>query len=221
MHALHRLNEEIVACERCPRLRQHCVSQAAEPPRRFRGQDYWARPVPGFGDPGARLLLVGLAPAAHGANRTGRMFTGDDSGNWLYEALHRFGFASQPGSSHRGDGLVLTDAYITAAARCAPPDNKPAAEELENCRPFLARELALLSRVRLVIALGRVGFEAYLKATGRRRLPFGHGLLHDLEPGAPRLLCSYHPSRQNTNTGKLTREMWHSIFRRARELLES
>jgi uracil-DNA glycosylase family 4 len=181
--------------------------------------------VPGFGDPGARLLVVGLAPAAHGGNRTGRVFTGDSSGDWLYEALHRFGFASQPTSVSRDDGLRLSDCYVTAAARCAPPANRPAREELEHCRGWLARELELLHRVRVVIALGGIAREAWLRASGwwdrlspRARPAFGHGAIATLPDGTV-FIASYHPSRQNTNTGRLTREMWYGAFRDARRCL--
>jgi uracil-DNA glycosylase family 4 len=200
---------------------------AREKKRAFRDWEYWGRPVPGFGDPEGRLLLVGLAPAAHGANRTGRMFTGDSSGSWLYEALHRFGFANQPNSLSRDDGLELTDCYITAAARCAPPANKPTPEELHRCRPFLESELRLLPRLRVVVGLGRIGHETWLRASGWwTRLPaperprFGHGAEATLPDGTV-LIASYHPSRQNTNTGKLTRSMWEGVFRRARQILES
>ncbi len=194
---------------------------------RFRDQEYWGRPVPGFGDPAARLLLVGLAPAAHGANRTGRMFTGDSSGDWLYEALHRCGFASQPTSVAQGDGLTLTDCYVTASARCAPPDNKPTAQELVRCRPFLVEELHALDRVRTIVSLGAIAHRSFLEAAGwwtalapKARPPFGHGREAVLPDGRV-LLSSYHPSRQNTNTGRLTRVMWHAIFQRARALVES
>ena len=214
--------DTIVACERCPRLRRWCVRVAREKVRRFRDETYWGRPVPGFGDGAARLLVVGLAPAAHGGNRTGRVFTGDSSGDWLYEALHRFGFANQPTSVYRDDGLTLHDCYVTAAARCAPPGNKPTPRELEACRPYLAAEVRLLRRLRVVIALGRVGFAAWLAAAPPPgpRPRFAHGAVHTLEGGTT-LLCSYHPSRQNTNTGRLTRPMWHAVFRRARSLLAS
>jgi uracil-DNA glycosylase family 4 len=192
---------------------------------RFRDQDYWGRPVPGFGDAEARVLIVGLAPAAHGANRTGRMFTGDSSGDWLYDALHRFGFASQPRSIDRTDGLELLDCYIAAAARCAPPDNKPSPDELTQCRPYLEAELALLPDVKVVITLGRIAHEAYLKAAGwwdrmapPSRPPFAHGCLTTLPDGRS-VLASYHPSRQNTNTGRLTRPMWYSVFGQARDLV--
>jgi uracil-DNA glycosylase len=193
---------------------------------RFRDQAYWGRPVPGFGDPAARLLVVGLAPAAHGANRTGRMFTGDSSGDWLYEALHRVGFANQPASRHRGDGLALAGCYVTAAARCAPPGNRPLPAELARCRPFLEAELRLLRQVRVVVTLGGIAHRAWLEASGwwarlapRERPPFGHGRATPLA-GGPVLLSSYHPSRQNTNTGRLTRPMWHAVFREARRLAD-
>jgi uracil-DNA glycosylase family 4 len=193
--------------------------------RRFQTEEYWGKPVPGFGDPAARLLIVGLAPGAHGSNRTGRMFTGDSSGDWLYEALHRFGFANQPASVSRDDGLRLRDCYITAAARCAPPKNRPTPKEIANCRPWLEAELALLTRVKVVIALGKIGHDAFLAASAAepsrgfsRR--FAHGAMIHLPDGAM-LISSYHPSRQNTNTGRLTRPMWHAIFRRAREYLDA
>jgi len=221
------VNKAVVRCTRCPRLRAYCREIARIKKREFRDWTYWGRPVQGFGDPNASLLIVGLAPAAHGANRTGRMFTGDSSGNWLYEALYRYGFANQAHSVSRGDGLVLSDCYITAAARCAPPDNKPSPDELANCRGFLEREVLLLSRVRVVLALGRVACDAWLRAAGwweslapAERPPFGHGREAVLPDGRT-LLCSYHPSRQNTNTGKLTREMWNAIFARARRILET
>jgi uracil-DNA glycosylase family 4 len=198
---------------------------AREKKREFRAWEYWGKPVPGFGDARARLLIVGLAPAAHGANRTGRMFTGDSSGHWLYEALHRFGFASRPEATSREDGLELHDCYITAAARCAPPANKPSRTELERCRPYLAAELGLLSRVRVVVTLGRVAHESWLRTAGwwaalapRERPRFTHGAVTSL-PDRTTLISSYHPSRQNTNTGRLTRAMWHVVFERARETL--
>ncbi|MSR06034.1 MAG: uracil-DNA glycosylase [Gemmatimonadetes bacterium] len=201
---------------------------AREKKREFKDWDYWGKPVPGFGDPRARLLIVGLAPAAHGGNRTGRVFTGDSSGDWLYEALHRFGFASQAGSTGRDDGLVLTDCYVTASARCAPPGNKPTTKELENCRPYLEAELRLLDRVKVVVALGRIGFETYFKANGGKRergkgkstTPTFRHLGETEMPGGRILLASYHPSRQNTNTRRLTREMWYAVFERARQVLE-
>lgn len=220
------LNARIPACTRCPRLRAYCQAIAHTKKREFRDWDYWGRPVPGFGDAEARLLIVGLAPAAHGANRTGRMFTGDSSGNWLYEALFRHGFANQSESVSRNDSLQLHDCYLGAAARCAPPDNKPTPTELANCRPYLEAELALLKKVSVIVVLGRIAWENYLKAAGwwdrltpAERPPFGHGREHRF-PDGKTLLASFHPSRQNTNTGKLTREMWYAIFTRARELVE-
>ena len=215
----------IIACTRCPRLRAYCRRVAREKKREFQDWTYWGKPVPGFGDAGARLLIVGLAPAAHGANRTGRMFTGDSSGTWLYAALHRYGFASQPHAVSRDDGLVLTDCYISAAARCAPPANKPSRRELERCRPYLAAEVRLLSRVRVVVTLGRIAHEGWLKAAGwwerlapRQRPRFAHGAAATL-PDDTVVIASYHPSRQNTNTGKLTRAMWYAVFQKARQIL--
>lgn len=219
--SLDEISRRVVACTRCPRLRAYCRRIAQEKKREFREWEYLGKPVPGFGDPGARLLVVGLAPAAHGANRTGRMFTGDSSGDWLYEALHRFGFASAPTSRSRDDGLTLADCYVTAAARCAPPANKPTAIELATCRPYLRAELAALDRVRVVLALGRIAHDAYLKAAACVERPrFAHGAEARLEDGTI-LISSYHPSRQNTNTGRLTRAMWERVFRRVRALLES
>ena len=224
--SLDAVTRAVVACEQCPRLRAHCRQVAEARKREFRDQPYWGRPVPGFGDPRARLLIVGLAPAAHGANRTGRMFTGDSSGDWLHEALHRAGFANQPHSVGRDDGLRLSDAWITAAARCAPPGNRPTHEELARCRPFLEAENALLTRVRVVLVLGGVAHEAWLRACGAwerspvaQRPRFAHAA-ETLLPDGRVLLASYHPSRQNTNTHRLTRAMWHAIFRRARRLLD-
>jgi uracil-DNA glycosylase family 4 len=226
VRSLDDLIQAVVACERCPRLRTHCRQVAEARKREFRDQSYWGRPVPGFGDRRARLLIVGLAPAAHGANRTGRMFTGDSSGDWLHEALHRAGFASQPHSVSRDDGLRLTDAWVTAAARCAPPGNRPAREELARCRPFLEAENALLARVRVVLALGGVAHEAWLRASGwwegltvAQRPRFAHGAEACLPDGRI-LMASYHPSRQNTNTRRLTREMWHAVFGRVRRRLD-
>jgi uracil-DNA glycosylase family 4 len=217
----------VVACEQCPRLREYCAAVARDKRRAYRDQDYWGRPVPGFGDPRARLVVVGLAPGAHGSNRTGRMFTGDSSGDWLYDALHRAGFASQPTSESRDDGQVLRDCWITAAGRCAPPDNKPWPEELERCRPYLSNELRLLTRQRVVLTLGRIGHEAWLKASGwwerlpaRARPAFAHGAEHRLADGTT-VLASFHPSRQNTQTGRLTRAMWQRVFVRARSLVDT
>ncbi len=208
--SLRRVRGEVVACERCPRLRAWCREAARVKVRRFRDQAYWGRPVPGFGDPGARLLVVGLAPAAHGGNRTGRVFTGDRSGDFLFAALHRAGFASQPASIRRRDGLRLRDCYVTAVVKCAPPANKPLPAEAAACREYLRREWMLLTRVRAVLALGRFardGFVAMLRESGclppRGAFAFGHGVSHDLGGGL-RLFASYHPSQQNTFTGKLT-----------------
>jgi uracil-DNA glycosylase len=225
--ALRALQAKIVRCRGCPRLVAHREAVAATPPRRYQGQRYWARPLPGFGDPAARLVLVGLAPAAHGGNRTGRMFTGDRSGDWLFEALHAAGFANQPTSDRRDDGLELRGAYVTAAARCAPPDNKPTPAEMERCAPYLEAELRLLRQVRVIVALGGIGWVAYLRARTAigqhvpRPLPaFGHGARADFRDGIT-LLGTYHPSQQNTFTGRLTRPMLHAVFDHARALLSS
>jgi uracil-DNA glycosylase family 4 len=224
-NSLPQLGKQIVACNRCPRLRAHCRTIAQLKKREFTQEEYWGRPVPGFGDPHSRLLIIGLAPAAHGANRTGQLFTGDSSGSWLYEALHRYGWASQPNSLRRGDGLVLTDCYITAAAHCAPPDNKPTREELDRCLPYLETELRLLKSVRVVLALGRISWESWLRASGwwhrlssGDRPSFGHNRVHRM-PDGTLLVTSFHPSRQNTNTGKLTRAMWYEVFEGIREVL--
>jgi len=221
---LDALDREIVGCRACPRLVAWREDVAAEPPRRFRGEDYWARPVPGFGDREAAIVIVGLAPAANGANRTGRMFTGDRSGDWLYAALFRAGLANRPESVRRDDGLELRGAYVTAAVRCAPPANKPTTAERDECRPFLDRELGLLDNARVLVALGSFGWDAALRslAAGGRDLPrpkprFGHGAEAGI--GAVTLLGSYHPSQQNTFTGKLTEPMLDAVFNRARELV--
>ena len=195
--------------------------------RAFRDQTYWGRPVPGFGDPRARLLVIGLAPAAHGGNRTGRVFTGDRSGDYLYRALYETGFASQAHSVSRDDGMKLRDAYIAAAVRCAPPDNKPAPDEFRRCRPYLERELDLLKRLRVVVALGRIAFDSYLGILrdrgvirSRAAFSFGHDVEHEIAPGSPALLSSYHPSQQNTSTGKLTAAMLRSVFERAKAIID-
>lgn len=222
---LRRLQAAVVGCRRCRRLVAYRQQVAQEKVRRYRGETYWGKPLPGFGDPAATLLIVGLAPAAHGGNRTGRMFTGDRSGEFLFRALHAAGFANRPDSSSRDDGLRLRECYITAAVRCAPPANKPTAEEFDACRPFLVREILLLERVRVVVALGRVGFDAFLTAwTEAGREPpagpprFSHGAEVGL-PGGVTLLVSYHPSQRNTQTGLLTAAMFSRIFRRARRLI--
>ena len=224
--SLAAVSRAVVACERCARLRAHCEQVAREKRRAYADQEYWGRPVPGFGDARARLVIVGLAPGAHGSNRTGRMFTGDSSGDWLYAALHREGFASQPESVSRHDGQRLSDCWITAAGRCAPPGNKPTPTELDRCRPYLEAELRLLTCTRVALALGRIGHEAWLKASGwwdrlppRERPRFAHGAEARL-PGGMTLLASFHPSRQNTQTGKLTPAMWRAVFARARKLVD-
>jgi len=216
--SLHRLEQDVVACRACPRLVEWREEVARDKRAAFRDETYWGRPVPGFGDPAARLLVVGLAPAAHGANRTGRMFTGDRSGDWLYRALHRAGFANQPTSVAADDGLVLTDAYITAPVRCAPPANKPTPLERDTCRPFIDRELALLTEVRVVLALGKFGYDTVAGLVGLRpRPPFAHGLEAPVGDGRT-VLCTYHVSQQNTFTGKLTEAMLDAVLARAREL---
>jgi len=214
MNELAVLQNKIVACQRCPRLREHCREVAEVKRRAYLDQEYWGKPVPSFGDPQARVLILGLAPGAHGANRTGRMFTGDKSGEFLFRALYETGFANQPTSVSRDDGLTLTGAYISASAHCAPPDNKPTREELLNCRPYLERELGLLKNLRVVVALGKIAFDTYLALLKERRA-FGHNVMHDLDP---KLIASYHPSQQNTSTGKLTAAMLREVFEQAREL---
>jgi uracil-DNA glycosylase family 4 len=219
------LNREIVGCELCPRLRTYGREVARVKRRAYLDWDYWGKPVPGFGDPQPRVLLIGLAPGAHGSNRTGRMFTGDSSGDFLYRALHETGFASHAASRSREDGLELQGAYITASARCAPPDNKPLPEELARCRPYLERELDLLKDVRVVVALGGVALRTYLSILRDRgaikslaAFPFGHHRVYNPGPGLPVLIASYHPSQQNTSTGKLTAAMLRKVFDHAREL---
>jgi uracil-DNA glycosylase family 4 len=223
--SLLELQERIVGCSLCPRLVEHREKVAREKVARFRDQEYWGKPVPPFGDPLARLLILGLAPAAHGGNRTGRSFTGDPSGDWLYGGLYRSGFANQPTSTSMDDGLALTGAYITNAVRCAPPDNKPVPAEKTACQPFLVKELQLLDQVSVVVALGKFAFDAYLHArvasgaSNPRPLPrFGHGATCEFDDGIT-LIASYHPSRQNTQTGKLTEEMFDGIFRLAKAIL--
>jgi uracil-DNA glycosylase family 4 len=226
MDSIEALREEVIACTLCPRLVEYRQRVADTKRRMYREWDYWGRPIPGFGDPEARVLMVGLAPAAHGGNRTGRVFTGDRSGDWVYGTLHKFGFASQPTSVHRDDGMALEDAYITAVVRCAPPSNKPLREELLACRPYLLRELGLLKRLQVVVVFGKIAFDAYLAACNAlgQALPsprpkFGHGATYAL-PSGINLVASYHPSQQNTHTGRLTTEMFESIFASVRRLLE-
>jgi uracil-DNA glycosylase family 4 len=227
MRALEILNRKIVACHKCPRLVEYRAHIAVVKRRAYRDWDYWAKPVPGFGDPNARVLLIGLAPGAHGSNRTGRSFTGDSSGVFLYKAMYDTGFASQPTSVSRDDGLTLIDAYISASVRCAPPDNKPAPDEIRNCRPYLERELELLRSVEVVIALGKLAFDGYLtilrdqgKIASRAGFVFAHDGEHSTGPGQPKLISSYHPSQQNTSTGKLTAEMLRAVFEHARRILK-
>jgi uracil-DNA glycosylase len=226
LKALEILNQDIVRCRKCPRLVEYREEVGRVKRRAYRDQNYWAKPVPGFGDSHARLLLVGLAPGAHGANRTGRMFTGDSSGNFLYRALFETGFASQPTSVSRNDGLELTDAYISAAVRCAPPDNKPLPEEIRTCRPYLERDLELLRNLKVVVALGRLAFDVYLtilrdqgKIARRSDFVFAHNTEHRTGPGQPLLISSFHPSQQNTSTGKLTEPMFRAVFLLARRIL--
>jgi uracil-DNA glycosylase family 4 len=221
---LQSLQTQIISCRACPRLVRWREKIAREKVKRFADQEYWGKPNPSFGDPQARLLLVGLAPAAHGGNRTGRMFTGDESGNWLYRALHRAGFANQPQSIQRNDGLKLTDCYITATLRCAPPQNKPTPREVLNCKPYLLREIALLKDVRVIVGLGRIGFDAALSAyreLGRiefmRKPKFGHCKIYHFD--SLTFIASFHPSQQNTFTGKLTEPMLDRVFQIAKKQL--
>lgn len=217
--SLEKLAHDIVNCERCPRLRAWCREVARVKRRAYRDEDYWGRPVPGFGDPEAEVYILGLAPGAHGANRTGRVFTGDRSGDWLYRALWETGFASQPESVRPGDGLRLQRAWIGASVRCAPPANRPLPEEFAACREYLVRELKLLRRVKAVVALGRLAHENFLAAAGvaRRLFPFAHGAVH--RPGGVTLIDSYHPSQQNTQTGRLTRAMLREVFQCAKQII--
>jgi uracil-DNA glycosylase len=226
MHdSLPRLEGEITRCELCPRLYDWCRHVAETRRRAYQNQIYWGLPVPGFGDP--CLLVLGLAPGAHGANRTGRVFTGDSSGDWLFRAMHEAGFANQPQSTHRGDGLTLRGVWVSASVRCAPPDNKPTRAEILSCRPYLERELALLRRLRCVVALGRLAFDNYLDILRTRGLiasraafAFAHLAEYRPAPGSPILLASYHPSQQNTSTRRLTREMLAAVFARAAAIIE-
>lgn len=222
--SLESLNDEIVGCNLCARLRGHCTEVARVRRRAYMDQEYWGRPVPSFGDPQARVLALGLAPGAHGSNRTGRPFTGDGSGDFLYPVLYEAGFASQPTATSREDGMQLTDLWITSVARCAPPGNKPTPDELRNCAPWLDREMKLLKNLRVVVCLGRIAFDGLLAHEGRlgsslarSAHPFAHGAEYTLPSGLI-AIASYHPSLQNTNTGKLTRSMLLAVFRRARKL---
>ncbi|MFQ5898730.1 MAG: uracil-DNA glycosylase [Candidatus Methylomirabilia bacterium] len=227
MRSLRSVRAQVIRCRKCPRLVRYRQAAAEDPPRRYLGEAYWAAPLPGFGDPKARLLIVGLAPAAHGGNRTGRMFTGNGSGQWLARALFETGFASQPVSSRRRDGFALSDAYCTAAARCCPPANKPTSVELARCQPYLEAELRLLAGVRVIVALGQVAWHACLRALASAGQPipkpkprFAHGATVRLSSGLT-LVASYHPSQQNTFTGKLTRPMLCQVFARSRRLIDA
>jgi uracil-DNA glycosylase family 4 len=223
-----KLNRRIVRCRFCPRLTVYRERIGREKKREFRDWDYWAKPLPSFGNSRARLLIIGLAPAAHGGNRTGRFFTGDSSGRWLFRALHKAGFANQPTWQRRDDGLKLLDCYVTAVLHCAPPDNKPLPREIEQCSVYFDEELKRLKHLRVVIALGKIAFDNYLKRLRRlgvalpKPLPrFAHNTIHEPGDGLPTLIASYHPSRQNTNTGKLTEPMFDAVFERARQLLDT
>ena len=217
---LEKLQKTVVQCGKCPRLVAYLQEVSKHKPKRYRDWDYWSKPLPSFGDPEARVLIVGLAPAANGGTRTGRMFTGDRSGEWLFNALYEFGFANQPNSSCRDDRFALSDCYITATIRCAPPKNKPLPEEIENCRPYFLRELDLLNQVKVLVPLGQIAFSQILKALRLRGLEihplaFGHGKVYAL-PNGQTMITTYHPSQQNTQTGKLTRPMFHEIFKMVR-----
>jgi len=221
------LQQQVVGCTRCPRLVRYCRRVAKEKRRMYRDWEYWGKPIPSFGDPRAELLILGLAPAAHGANRTGRMFTGDRSGDFLYRHLYEAGFASQSAAVSRDDGLELRNCYITASLRCAPPKNKPLPSEARNCQPYLEAELRLLTRVRAVLVLGRIAFEAYLRVVASQRgdfpprstFNFAHGASFSLPGDLPRLFCSYHPSQQNTQTGRLTPAMFQKVLAEIRKFL--
>ncbi|NWG04431.1 MAG: uracil-DNA glycosylase [Syntrophaceae bacterium] len=229
---LGELQEKVIQCNQCPRLVTYLQEISSHQPRRYRGEVYWSKPLPSFGDPNARVLIVGLAPAAQGGNRTGRMFTGDRSGEWLFNALYRFGFANQPNSLRKDDGFKLSDCYITATIRCAPPQNKPLPEEIENCRTYFLKELDLLEKVKVIIPLGQIAFMQTLKSLRLKgfdipSLPFSHGKLYPLSLRAQHselrtvtLITTYHPSQQNTQTGRLTRAMFHQIFKKVRGKLE-
>lgn len=229
MLPVEKIQKRIIACERCPRLRKHCLSIAKEKRAAFRDETYWGKPIPSFGDPSARLVIVGLAPAAHGANRTGRMFTGDRSGDWLYRALHKAGFANQPTSVHAKDGLELSDCWITASAHCAPPDNKPLPAELARCGEFLEEELAAMSQAKVYLVLGGIALNALWPLLGeKQKKPLGgtpkkpkFSHLGELPlQGGRTLLMSYHPSQQNTFTGRLTEPMFDKVFARAKQLIQ-
>ncbi|MEM1994964.1 MAG: uracil-DNA glycosylase [Nitrososphaerales archaeon] len=218
IEALNALSAQIIGCNLCPRLVQHRVKVALNPPKRYRDEEYWAKPLPGFGDPYAKLLILGLAPAAHGGNRTGRMFTGDSSGAWLVKALYEIGCANMPMSVSRSDGLVLNGVYVSAVVRCVPPANKPLTSEVENCSRYLKAELDILRDVKVVLALGRLAHNTYLRVSGLVSRPFKHGQIIRFDGHSRILVDSYHPSRQNTQTGRLTWSMWINVFRDASRL---
>jgi uracil-DNA glycosylase family 4 len=225
---LENLQKVVIQCRKCPRLVAYLKEVSKNRPRRFRDWNYWGKPLPSFGDPNARVLLIGLAPAANGGNRTGRMFTGDRSGEWLFGALHQFGFANQPNSVRRDDDFALNDCYITATIRCAPPNNKPLPEEIENCRPYFLKELDLLKNVRVLVPLGQIAFTQTLKSLRLKGLEipplsFGHGKIYSLRTPNSQLrtlITTYHPSQQNTQTGRLTKSMFHRVFRTVTKTLE-
>lgn len=224
--SLSTIRQQVISCQQCPRLRAYCARVAKDKRAAYRDEKYWGRPVPGFGDRRARVLVLGLAPGAHGANRTGRMFTGDRSGDFLADAMHEAGFASIPTSQHAKDELKLTDAYVTAVVRCAPPENKPTTRELRHCYSYLEAEVAALSQIHVVVALGKIAFDAYWRLIAehdvapRPRPRFTHGYVFRAD-GVPALITSYHPSQQNTNTGKLTRPMLAEVFSRAKKLADA
>lgn len=221
---LEQLQRTIIQCRKCPRLVTYLKEISTRKPRRYREREYWSKPLPSFGDPEGRVLIVGLAPAAQGGNRTGRMFTGDRSGEWLFRALYHVGFANQPNSSNREDSFALKECYITATIRCAPPQNRPLPEEIENCRPYFLGELDLLKEVKIIVPLGQIAFVQTLKSLRRKGLEipplsFGHGKIYRLASGQT-LMTTYHPSQQNTQTGRLTKVMFHQVFRKIRAGLE-
>ena len=218
MKSITEIQRKIISCKRCPRLVEYTGAIAAKKVKRFSDWKYWGKPIPGFGDENARVLIIGLAPAAHGANRTGRMFTGDSSGDWLYRALYETGFANQPESLSNDDGLKLNDVFISAVCRCAPPDNKPLPAEIENCSAFLEAEMKALFNLKVILCLGHIAFNRYCKLNSLKGLVFSHGKKYALENGKT-LMASYHPSRQNTNTGRLKRDQWLMVFQEIRKEL--
>ena len=224
--SLSTIRQQVISCQRCPRLRAYCARVAKDKRAAYRDEKYWGRPVPGFGDRRARVLVLGLAPGAHGANRTGRMFTGDRSGDFLAAAMHAAGFASIPTSQHPRDGLKLRDAYVTAVVRCAPPENKPTTREMRHCHSYLEAEVASLPQIRVVVALGKIAFDAYWRLIAehdvapRPRPRFAHGYVFRAD-GVPALITSYHPSQQNTNTGKLTQPMLTDVLSQAKKLADA